>query len=179
MVAIVAGILSACFAIGLDRGEPIAQIALSKGADPLYKNNSILVVVLLGGFASNALGCLILNARNRSFGDYFRFNADYCRTLVLVWLAGVTWFLQFFFYGMGQSKLGKQFEFSSWSIHMAFIVMFLNLWGLVFREWRGVSNKTKTLVWIGIILLMFSTVVIGMGNKLADAPKEMVLVSTA
>jgi len=177
VVAIVAGILSACFAIGLDRGAPISEIALSKGTDPLYKNNSILIAVLIGGFASNALSCLVLNVHNGSLGDYVRFDADYLRNLFLVWLAGVTWFLQFFFYGMGQSKLGEQFEFSSWSIHMAFIVVFLNIWGLIFHEWRGSSNKTKSLVWIGILLLVFSTVVIGMGNKLADIPNGNVPVS--
>ena len=55
------------------------------------------------------------------------------------------------------------------SIHMAFIVVFLNLWGLVFHEWRGTSQKTKSLVWVGILILIVSTIVIGVGNKLAVA----------
>ena len=62
-----------------------------------------------------------------------------------------------------------QFEFSSWSIHMAFIVVFLNLWGLVFHEWRGTTRKTKMLVWIGILILIGSTIVIGYANYLKDA----------
>lgn len=37
------------------------------------------------------------------------------------------------------------------SIHMAFIIAFSNLWGIAFREWRGTSVKTKTLVWGGIL----------------------------
>jgi L-rhamnose-H+ transport protein len=53
---------------------------------------------------------------------------------------------------------------------MAFIVVFLNLWGLVFHEWRGTSAKTKSLVWIGILVLIGSTIVIGVGNKLAVSP---------
>ena len=178
-VAVVAGILSACFAIGLDRGGPIAEIALAKGTDPLYKNNSVLIAVLIGGFASNALSCLVMNVRNGSFGDYVRLNSDYLRNLLLVWLAGVTWFFQFFFYGMGQSKLGKQFEFSSWSIHMAFIVVFLNLWGIFFHEWRGTTPRTKSLVWIGILILIGSTMVIGYGNYLAPpASSEAVTAET-
>ena len=87
--------------------------------------------------------------------------------MLLAWLSGATWFCQFFFYGMGQTKLGKQFAFSSWSIHMAFIVVFLNLWGLIFKEWHGTSQKTKSLVWIGILILIGSTVVIGWGNKIS------------
>jgi L-rhamnose-H+ transport protein len=167
LVAVVAGILSACFAFGLDAGTEVAAISVAHGTDPLYSNNVVLIAVLVGGFLSNALSCLVLNFRNGTFGDYARFNAAYLRNLALVWLAGITWFCQFFFYGMGQTKLGDQFHFASWSIHMAFIVVFLNLWGLVFHEWRGTSSRTKSLVWFGILILIGSTLVIGYGNYLA------------
>lgn len=167
MVAIVAGLLSACFAFGLEAGKPIAEISVAKGTYPLYQNNVVLIAVLTGGFISNALSCLVMNFQNKTFGDYVRFNGEYFRNLILVWIAGVTWFFQFFFYGMGQSKLGEAYHFASWSIHMAFIVVFLNLWGLVFREWHGTSQKTKSLVWTGILILIGSTIVIGLGNKLS------------
>jgi L-rhamnose-H+ transport protein len=42
-------------------------------------------------------------------------------------LAGTTWYLQFFFYGMGESKLGN--GASSWILHMAFIILVSNMWG--------------------------------------------------
>jgi L-rhamnose-H+ transport protein len=170
LVATVAGILSACFAFGLAAGQPIAEISVAMGTNPLYQNNVVLIAVLTGGFFSNALSCLVMNFRNRTFGDYVRFNGAYFRNLLLVWIAGVTWFCQFFFYGMGQTRLGEDYHFASWSIHMAFIVVFLNLWGLVFHEWRGTSAKTKSLVWIGILVLIGSTIVIGVGNKLAVSP---------
>jgi len=81
-------------------------------------------------------------------------------------LAGVIWYNQFFFYGMGESKMGDQFKFSSWSIHMAFIIVFSNLWGIYFREWKGTTQVTKLMVWCGIGILLASTVVIGLGNYL-------------
>jgi L-rhamnose-H+ transport protein len=122
----------------------------------------------LGGFLSNATWCLFLNIRNRSFGDYVRGPAgQQVRNYVLSALGGVIWYGQFFFYGMGQTKLGKQYDFSSWSIHMAFIIVFSNLWGLYFHEWRGTSSRTRTLVWAGILTLIVSTFVIGYGNYLA------------
>ena len=88
------------------------------------------------------------------------------RNYVLSATGGVIWYGQFFFYGMGTTKLGEKYDFSSWSIHMAFIIVFSNLWGIAFREWRGVSGKTKTLVWAGILTLIASTMVIGYGNYL-------------
>lgn len=173
-VAVLAGVLSACFSFGLNAGKPIAKISVEHGTDPLYSNNVVLIAVLTGGFLSNALCCLAMNLKNRTLGDYVRVSRTYMPNALLAWLSGVTWFCQFFFYGMGQTKLGKQFEFSSWSIHMAFIVVFLNLWGLAFHEWRGTTQKTKLLVWIGILILISSTIVIGYANYLNTLPATAV-----
>ena len=79
-------------------------------------------------------------------------------------LAGATWFLQFFFYGMGESKLGN--GASSWILHMAFIILVANMWGLILKEWAGVSKKTKTTVIIGIITIIASVLLVGYGNSL-------------
>nr|WP_262508080.1 L-rhamnose/proton symporter RhaT [Spirosoma aerolatum] len=48
MVAIFSGVMSACFAFGQTAGQPIAQLAVKAGADPLYMNNAALVIILLG-----------------------------------------------------------------------------------------------------------------------------------
>ena len=168
LVATISGILSACFAFGLAAGKPIAERAVAVGADELYSNNAVLVVILIGGFTTNALWCLALNARNRSFGDYIKGPAGrQIRNYCLSALGGFIWYGQFFFYGMGTTKLGEQYDFSSWSIHMGLIIVFSNLWGLYFHEWRGTSHRTKLLVWAGILLLIASTMVIGCGNSLA------------
>ena len=168
-VAAMAGILSACFAFGLAAGKPIAELSIAHGTTPIYSNNAVLVVILIGGFASNATWCLMLNFRNGSFADYVSGPAaQQLRNYFLSGLGGVIWYAQFFFYGMGTTKLGEKYDFSSWSIHMAFIIVFSNLWGIAFREWRGTSGKTKTLVWAGILTLSVSTIVIGCGNYLAE-----------
>jgi L-rhamnose-H+ transport protein len=78
-------------------------------------------------------------------------------------MAGVIWYFQFFFYSMGQTKMGK-YDFSSWTLHMASIIIFATLWGLVLKEWHGSSSRTKLLVTAGLILLVGSTVVVGYGN---------------
>jgi L-rhamnose-H+ transport protein len=80
-------------------------------------------------------------------------------------LAGVIWYFQFFFYSMGQTKMGK-YDFSSWTLHMASIIIFATLWGLALKEWRGTSLRTKWLVATGLFLLVGSTVIVGYGNYL-------------
>lgn len=168
-VAAMAGILSACFAFGLTAGKPIAELSVASGTTAIFANNAVLVVILLGGLASNALWCLVLNAKNRSFGDYTSGPTGLqLRNYGLSLLGGLIWYGQFFFYGMGTTKLGDKYDFSSWSIHMAFIIIFSNLWGIVFHEWRGTSSKTQSLVWAGIATLILSTLIIGYGNYLGS-----------
>ena len=80
-------------------------------------------------------------------------------------LAGTTWFLQFFFYGMGESKLGNGASHGYCTWHLLFLVA--NMWGIILKEWKGVSKKTKTTITIGIINnYYFSVILVGYGNSL-------------
>ncbi len=84
---------------------------------------------------------------------------------LLAALAGVIWYFQFFFYSMGQTKMGK-YDFSSWTLHMASIIIFSTFWGIALHEWRGTSAKTRWLVAAGLALLVASTIIVGYGNYL-------------
>lgn len=80
----------------------------------------------------------------------------------------MTWYFQFFFYTMGESQMGR-LGFSSWTLHMASIIIFGTLWGFAFREWKDVGVRIKATVWGGVALLLLATVVIGYGNSIAGA----------
>jgi len=84
-------------------------------------------------------------------------------------LAGTTWYMQFFFYSMGQTRMGK-YEFSSWTLHMASIIIFSSLWGIVLREWKGTSLRTHVLLALGLAVLIGSTIIVGYGNYLKASP---------
>ena len=164
-VATVSGILSACFAFGLTAGKPIAELAVAGGTNPLFQNNAIYPVLLLGGFTTNFIWCMILNRRNRSFGDYTASEAPLRSNYLWAILAGTTWYFQFFFYGMGDTCLGDEFRFAGWTLHMAFIITFSTLWGLALHEWKGASQATYRVVYAGLALIILSTVLIGMGSQ--------------
>jgi len=162
----------------------------------LWQNLPVLVVVLWGGFLTNFLWSLFLIVKNHSLAQFAGApginpmgagtaadeelaNAGSTahgvasrltgQTLVknylLAALAGVIWYFQFFFYSMGQTKMGK-YDFSSWTLHMASIIIFATLWGMALKEWKGTSRRTKGLVALGLVLLVGSTVVVGYGNYL-------------
>ena len=95
-----------------------------------------------------------LSTRAPMFSNYF-FSA----------LAGTTWYFQFFFYTMGETQMGR-YKFSSWTLHMASIMIFSTLWGIALKEWKGAGTRTKLLVAMSLFVLIASTVVVGYGNYL-------------
>ncbi len=175
---------------------------LAEGRLDLWQNLPILVVVLWGGFVTNFIWSAILIFQNGSVRQFLgepgnnpmrathvsgntlvdfdpldpsTYDRLAPRTLIANYffaaLAGVIWYFQFFFYSMGQTRMGK-YDFSSWTLHMASIIIFATLWGLFLKEWRGTSRRTKTLVATGLFLLVSSTVIVGYGNylKANEAP---------
>lgn len=115
----------------------------------------------LAGTAGNGAAAALASARSESVPilSNYLFSA----------IAGVTWYLQFFFYSMGQTRMGK-YEFSSWTLHMASIIIFSTLWGIVLREWKGTSTRTHVLIGIGLAMLILSTIIVGYGNFLKATP---------
>ncbi len=179
---------------GAPIAEVARRQLIASGKLDLWRNLPVLVVVLWGGFLTNLLWSIVLIARNRSWrqfggepglnpmragqtsGDTLQdidprdlgkkiASGVLARNYFFAALAGVIWYFQFFFYSLGQTKMGK-YDFSSWALHMASIIIFATLWGLFLKEWVGTSRRTRALVAAGLTLLIGSTLVIGYGNYL-------------
>ena len=164
VIAIISGILSAFFNFGIEAGKPMAEEAVRQGYDPLFQNNVSYVVLLWGGLTTNLIWCLYLNFKNKTFKDYTNTQSPIVSNILYSGLAGTMWFLQFFFYGMGESKLGN--GASSWILHMATIILTANFWGLWLKEWTHVGTKTFRTFIIGILTILLSIVLVGIGNSI-------------
>jgi L-rhamnose-H+ transport protein len=176
-VAVFSGIMSACMAFAIKSGDPMGAIATQHGVHDVVKNTPVLIVVLLGGFTTNFIWCMILCAMNGSFSHFFSGRgASITGNYFFCALAGTTWYLQFFFYSMGTTKMGK-YDFASWTLHMATIIIFSNMWGLILHEWKGTSRRTHNLILLGIMVLIASTVIVGGGAYLKTT--EVVAAATA
>jgi len=167
-IALFSGVMSSCFAFGLDAGAPIRALTLAAGTSPLWQGLPVLCVVLTGGLTTNLLWCGVLIRRNDSVGQFIGRRTDgepvaLTTNYLLAATGGTLWYLQFFFYTMGESNMGR-YGFSSWTLHMASIILFSSLWGFALREWTSVSNRVRAQVWLGIAALVVSTMVIGAGN---------------
>jgi L-rhamnose-H+ transport protein len=168
IVATISGILSACFSFGIEAGKPMADVAkaaaLATKSSTLFVNNVVFVVILLGGLTTNFIWCVILNIQNKSYKNYTDRKTPLAANYLFAAIAGTTWFLQFFFYGMGETKLGN--GASSWILHMASIIVVSNLWGIKFNEWKGVSKKTFNLLLLGVGVILLSVVLGGVAKLL-------------
>ncbi|MFD0835657.1 L-rhamnose/proton symporter RhaT [Mariniflexile aquimaris] len=164
IVAILSGILSSFFNFGIEAGKPLADAAVVAGYDHLYSNNVTFVVILWGGLVTNLVWTTILSIKNKSYKDLTNKNTPISKNIMFASLAGTIWFLQFFFYGMGESKLGN--GASSWILHMSTIILTANFWGIYRKEWKGVAKSTKWTITIGIIAILLSVVIVGIGNSI-------------
>lgn len=179
IVSFVSGILSACFAFALSASSEIGESSKTAGTDALWSGLPSLIVILLGGFCTNFFWCMYLSFKNKSFSEYIGGNdqkTPLANNYFFSALAGLTWYMQFFFYTMGETQMGE-YGFASWTLHMASIIIFSNLWGLYFKEWQGTSKKTRTLIFSGIAILVISTMIVGLGtwkNKVDESNIEKV-----
>ncbi len=159
--------MSACFAFGVVAGKPISDLALEHGTPVIWQNGPLFIVILTGGLTSNFIWCTILNVKNKSYKDYGNKDAPLRMNYLYAIIAGVTWYCQFMFYGMGSTQMGEN-DFASWTLHMAFIIFFSTLWGIITKEWKGVGKRTIFTLGMGLTLLLLATIVIGWGNQISE-----------
>src|SRR5256886_6639022 len=215
-VATLSGVMSARFAYGLVAGDPIESLTFKHRTPVLWQGLPVLVVILIGGFTTNFIWCVILNIRNKTGHQYFRSQSrslDPVETAIdtpsrevvehvhssikvdfeprsvipaaeppptkqhlvrvpilanylFCALAGTTWYFQFFFYTMGETQMGR-YKFSSWTLHMASIIIFSSLWGISLKEWKGAGVRAGWCLFFALALLIGSTAIVGYGNYLA------------
>ena len=167
LVALLAGVMSACFALGLDAGTPIKEAALAGGVEALYAGLPVIFLVTLVGFCTNTIYCIWQNIKNKTGKEYFSVKGVVLtNNLLFCALAGVLWYSQFFGLEMGKSFLTDSpiLLAFSWSILMSLNVTFSNVWGILLKEWKGVSNTTIAVLILGLVVLISSIIVVAMAQ---------------
>ena len=137
----------------------------------------VLVVVLLGGFTVNGLLCLFLNFKNGTFGDYAGSQAPLLTNLTFAALAGTIWCCQFIAFKTGGAAMGP-LDYIGWAVLMAAAILFSSLLGLLLGEWKGTSNRTRSLLLLGLLLLFASAAIAGYSGRLRKEQQEPAALTT-
>lgn len=168
-LCVLAGVLSALYSLALGSADPIAEIALGKGANPELVMNVRFLFASTGAFLSTLPITLWQLAKKGSLTELAGAGAHGMpgAPMNIFWgcLAGLLWYLQFIFYGMGHNRMDT-LGVASWPLHMIMLILFSTLVAIIRREWSGCSIVTRRLVSIAIGILVLSVIVIGYGNHL-------------
>jgi L-rhamnose-H+ transport protein len=173
LVAVFSGLMSSGMSFGLQGGAEIEDVAqqIQPITSTTWRGMPVLVIVLLGGFAVNFLWCLLLNARNKTFGDYVKRGTPLLGNLIFAMLAGAIWCSQFICFKTGEPAMGDQ-AYVGWAVLMASAILFSTLLGIFLGEWKGTSSRTRALLTLGLLMLFASAGVAGYSGYLKkEAPK--------
>ena len=154
-IALLAGLMSGCFNVGLAFG---ADINFGDLTPDMYKTLPATMLVTVGGFFTNAVYCLYQNNKNRTWGDYLK-TSVWGNNILFCLLAGALWYSQFFGLSLGKGFLTESATLTtlSFCILMALNVVFSNIWGIILKEWKGCSPKTIVVLVVGIVILIISS----------------------
>jgi L-rhamnose-H+ transport protein len=170
ILSLVAGLLSAVYGFALEVAAPVADLAEHYGAG-IWKGNVSYLFVNSGAFLTALLYSLYLARKNDSLGQLRALPTEF-RASTLKWnfafalLTGTLWYGQFFFYNLGHVRLGTQYAFSSWAIHMIMLVLFSNVVAVLFKEWKGCRPRTRVIVAAGLAVLCGAIVMLTYGNHM-------------
>ena len=153
-IALLAGLMSACFNVGLEFGQELHF----PETDPMFATLPATLFVTLGGFLTNVAYCLMQNYRNHTWTDY-KTKQVWKNNLLFCALAGALWYSQFFGLSLGKGFLVDSPALTTFAfcILMALNVIFSNLWGIILKEWKGCSKTTIMVLLLGISILTVST----------------------
>ncbi|MCP5115274.1 MAG: hypothetical protein GY953_30970, partial [bacterium] len=152
VISIASGVLAPMMNFGLSYGSEITNNARLAGAGEYDLVNAIWPVLLLGGFAANALYCAWLMARGSGWRTMIE-----VRPLVnipLGLLMGLLWMGGLLMYGYASRMLGPLGLVLGWPITMGCTVLVANAWGIVTGEWTGAPKSAKLWVSAGVALLI-------------------------
>jgi L-rhamnose-H+ transport protein len=175
LLSLLAGVLSAVYGFALDAANPIVEVAEQHGAG-VWKGNVAYIFANTGAFLTSLIYCVYLMRKNKTAKEFTQLPAtgsggSLPMNYFLAFLTGTLWYGQFFFYNLGHVRLGKDYAFSSWAIHMILLVLISNMVAIVFKEWKGCGGRTKSTIGFGLFVLCAAILFLTYGNYLG-APAE-------
>jgi L-rhamnose-H+ transport protein len=165
LVALVAGVMSACFAFGEASGKAMADITANLNPGTIWKYNAVYAVLLIGGFIFNMAYCGYQSVKQKTYSDFGNSASPLKLNYIFALMAGFVWFTQFLFKGVGSTKIPAELNFISWTILFSSVIVFGNLIGIATKEWKGVTAKTISVLILGLLLLVGSVALVGLATR--------------
>jgi L-rhamnose-H+ transport protein len=163
IICILSGLFSSMLNFSFVFGDELRVKALLAGTAPSMAANPIWSLCTSAGFIANAVYCLYLLRKNKTWGVYKSGGALYW---VLGSLMGLLWFGGTLMYGSGALILGSLGGEIGWPVFMVIDIIVGIFWGMLSGEWKDAGRPALTYCWIGIGILCLAIVVISMSGSI-------------
>lgn len=165
LLALFVGLTGASQALGIEQGNGISHIFLERGVNELFIILPAVTILFAGSFLITLLWCLWIGYKNKSLNLFVKTNnGKLTANYLLCALSGFLWFVNMITYGMGKSFMGE-YSFTAWGILMSLTIVFATIWGLYRGEWKLVTPRIKTWMYIGLAILVASSFIIGISSN--------------
>ena len=169
LLALVSGILCACYAIAFSFAGNIGEAA---GAEPFavtdWRNSlPATFLILFGGFFSSCLYCVVKLNQNKTWNRFLTPSAVFA--LGIAFIMAVLHDAAVGLFGLGASMLGDLGVSVGYTVFMAFAIIVGNFNGFLTGEWRNAGKKAVSWIYAGIITLVIAVCILGLGKGL-DIP---------
>ena len=164
LMVVLAGVLSAGwgFAFAYSQG-PIIEAMQAHGAKPFPAGIAVWAIALLGAALANVAYPAYLMTKNHSWSVLFA----HPKEIVLALVYGLLFFIPSALLGQGMLLLGPLGASVGWGVVQGTLILGGQALGFVSGEWRGVSGKPRTQIYIAIAVLVCSMVILAFGKTLA------------
>jgi L-rhamnose-H+ transport protein len=166
ILAVMCGIFSAGMSFAMDAAKPMHEAAAALGVDPLYVALPSYVIIMGGGAVINLGYCFIRLAKLKNLSikaDFSLAKPLIISNVLFAALAGLMWYLQFFFYAWGHAKIPAQYDYMSWMLHMSFYVLCGGLVGLIMKEWKSAGTRPVGVLSVGCVVIIIAANIVGLG----------------
>jgi L-rhamnose-H+ transport protein len=150
--------MGSLFNLGLQAAKPIEEAALSIGINPILAGVPSIMLISIGGFMTNVAYCFERKWWKKSKIIPLKQTIN---NVLLALLSGGLWYLQFFALVISITFLAKDTVMGalSWSMLMMLNIAYGSIYSIMRKKWKGVSASTIVLLFIGITIVIFSTIV--------------------
>jgi L-rhamnose-H+ transport protein len=162
---ILAGTLSSLLNFGFAvSGGPIMDSARSVGTPDIWVANAVWALVFTANFLVNFLYSVYLMVKNKTMGNLFK--PGMAKNWGWAFYLGLLWPLGVVLYGIGAHKLGDFGAYAGFPLLLICSILGSNLLGALTGEWKGTSARPKSIMAVGISVLVIAAALFGYSNIL-------------
>lgn len=163
IVAVLSGVLCACYGIAFSYGGKITNISVEQYGNPDWRAAFVVSALILWGGSVSACGyCIYKLCKNKTWSTLLQPGIGIILLIALIMACLHDGAILFF--GVGASMLGTLGVAIGYAAFMSFAIIVGNINGFLTKEWKGASRQSIHWIAAGIIILSIGVSILAKGN---------------